>query len=343
MPAVSTEDEAGGTFFRPDEVDARFASALVRAAERAAPQTGDKNFLERRFEDALVQEFAVAFPDANVVARKKLPGVMLPDWDPSPGSIDVAALRGQELTVAAELKLDDVDQTLWDIYKMASASRIGSVSGAYVVAAAPEKTWWRPLDCVELFLLESSDEWYSEFLFDEYRKAWAHLLKGGTARPTRVPTQVRLGFLTAVRLRSYPRYELRALRVDDGSEDSWLEFKEGWPVPGPPDFPGEVPDAALTMNDLPAAGADADEFERFALTTNGYKRLGTFRRCANLGNATIARWRETGELPASLRDLRCALFFEQRRWRHFGEEFDEETLAYARALVEAMREIVTVP
>jgi hypothetical protein len=118
------------------------------------------------------------------VARKKLSGIMVPDWEPLPGSIDLAVLRREELVVAAELKLDDVDQTLWDIYKMASASRMPSVSGAYAVAAAPEKTWSRPLDCVELFLDESSDEWYSEFLFDEYRKAWAHLLKGGTARPT---------------------------------------------------------------------------------------------------------------------------------------------------------------
>lgn len=96
----------------------------------------------------------------------------------------------------------------------------------------------------------------------------------------------------------------------------------------------------LTASDLSHPGAGADEYERFALTTNGYQRLGTFARCAELGNGAIARWRETGELPTSLRDLRCALFFEQRRWRHFGEQFDEETLTYVRALVEAMREIV---
>jgi hypothetical protein len=151
-----------------------------------------------------------------------------------PGSIDVAVLRREELVVAAELKLDDVDQTLWDIYKMASASRIRSVSGAYVVAAAPEKTWSRPLDCVDLYLAESSDEWPSEFLFGKYRKAWAHLLKGGTARPTRVPTQLRLRFLTTAPVPSYPGYVLRALRVDDGGQDRWLQFRDGWPVPSPP-------------------------------------------------------------------------------------------------------------
>lgn len=214
-----------------DEVDARFSRALERAAVGAAPEPQDKSFLERRLEDALVRELAAEFPDGTVVARKKLPGVTLPDWEPSPGSIDVAVVDGDQLAIAAELKLDDVDQTLWDIYKMASASRIESVSGAYVVAAAPEKTWSRRLDCVELFHPENAEKWFSEFLFDEYRKAWARLLKGGTARPTRVPTQIRFRWITAAPVRSYPGYELRALRVDDGPEGRWLEFKDGWPVP----------------------------------------------------------------------------------------------------------------
>jgi hypothetical protein len=42
------------------------------------------------------------------------------------------------------------------------------------------------------------------------------------------------------------------------------------------------------------------------------------------------------ELPGSLGDLRCCLFFEQRRWRHYGYGFDEETQRYARELVGAM-------
>jgi hypothetical protein len=97
---------------RPDEVDIRVSRAVVRAAGRAAPEPQDRSFLERRLEDALVHELGLEFPSGDVVARKKLPGVTLPDWDPSPGSIDVAVLRREHLIVATELKLDDVDQTL---------------------------------------------------------------------------------------------------------------------------------------------------------------------------------------------------------------------------------------
>ena len=39
--------------------------------------------------------------------------------------------------------------------------------------------------------------------------------------------------------------------------------------------------------------------------------------------------------------LRIALFFEQRRWRHFGEVAEGDDLAYIRALVDAIRSGVT--
>ncbi|MEY4182682.1 MAG: hypothetical protein RLZZ217_1308 [Planctomycetota bacterium] len=41
-----------------------------------------------------------------------------------------------------------------------------------------------------------------------------------------------------------------------------------------------------------------------------------------------------------MRDLRACLFFEQRRWRHFGDEPDAEAMADIRGLVEAIRERV---
>ncbi len=69
--------------------------------------------------------------------------------------------------------------------------------------------------------------------------------------------------------------------------------------------------------------------------------MGSFDACAKLANAALERWRRTGKLPRSLGDLRCCLFFEQRRWRHYGYGFDEATLRYARELVGAMRELVS--
>jgi hypothetical protein len=65
--------------------------------------------------------------------------------------------------------------------------------------------------------------------------------------------------------------------------------------------------------------------------------MGSFRRCAALANDALERWRRSDELPRSLAALRCCLFFEQRRWHHYGHGFDDEALRYVRALIDAIR------
>ena len=39
----------------------------------------------------------------------------------------------------------------------------------------------------------------------------------------------------------------------------------------------------------------------------------------------------------SLTDLRVCLFFEQRRWHHFGSHPDDEAMAYIRELLDRIR------
>lgn len=79
---------------------------------------------------------------------------------------------------------------------------------------------------------------------------------------------------------------------------------------------------------------------RFALTFNGYEWCGSFEQCAKVGNRGADLFRESGILPRSLAELRTCLFFEQRRWRHFGLDPDEPARRYISALVEAIREKV---
>lgn len=89
----------------------------------------------------------------------------------------------------------------------------------------------------------------------------------------------------------------------------------------------EIPNDELTITDVPASGADWNEIGGFALSFDGYR----LPDCAEIANA-----RRHG----SLTDLRACLFFEQRRWRHFGEEPDAETMTYIRDLVERIRDHV---
>jgi hypothetical protein len=94
------------------------------------------------------------------------------------------------------------------------------------------------------------------------------------------------------------------------------------------EIPASIPDDALRVDMIPASGADWDEIQRFALTFDGYAYWGSFERCEEVAEE---RRSET------LTDLRTCLFFEQRRWRHYGYEPDEQAMAYIRYLVEQIR------
>lgn len=98
-----------------------------------------------------------------------------------------------------------------------------------------------------------------------------------------------------------------------------------------------------------------ESINEFALSYDGYESYGVqqgdFKGPSSLGdfaNATEETWRLNGNLPASLHELRCVLFFEQRRSCYL-DDFDpwedwenprssaEQWKSYIRALIEAIR------
>jgi hypothetical protein len=93
----------------------------------------------------------------------------------------------------------------------------------------------------------------------------------------------------------------------------------------------EIADADLKVADIPSANADWRAISEFALSFDGYTACGSFEACAEIANSRRVE---------SLADLRTCLFFEQRRWRHFGEAPDDESMAYIRGIVEQIRERV---
>jgi Eco57I restriction-modification methylase len=72
----------------------------------------------------------------------------------------------------------------------------------------------------------------------------------------------------------------------------------------------------------------------YALTVDGY----TYAQEHDLGdigdlaNSRLAEYRETGTWRGSFEELRLCLFFEQRRWRHFGETPSGNGLTTTQAL-----------
>ncbi|MEI7970787.1 MAG: hypothetical protein WCJ69_17560 [Betaproteobacteria bacterium] len=92
-----------------------------------------------------------------------------------------------------------------------------------------------------------------------------------------------------------------------------------------------IPNKNLRIQNIPADTASIDALESFAMTYNGYAECGSFERCADIANA-----RDHG----SLENLRTCLFFEIRRWHHFGSFPDAEAEAYLREVVARIRRIV---
>jgi hypothetical protein len=79
---------------------------------------------------------------------------------------------------------------------------------------------------------------------------------------------------------------------------------------------------------IPGTDADWYSISMFALQFDGYKESGSFEACAEIANSGRDK---------TLTDLRVCLFFEQRRWRHFGEDPDEKTMVYIRGITEKIR------
>jgi hypothetical protein len=82
---------------------------------------------------------------------------------------------------------------------------------------------------------------------------------------------------------------------------------------------------------VPDPGSDWWVICEFALTFDGYDH--GFDDAADLGNRLRAEFADGARLPADVDLLRRALFFEQRRFHHFGDSPAGEDDTYVRMLV----------
>ena len=85
-----------------------------------------------------------------------------------------------------------------------------------------------------------------------------------------------------------------------------------------------VPNKLLQFSEIPSPEADYFDISEFALTFDGYE----LPNCAELANSRSAK---------TLSEMRAVLFFEQRRFRHFGYYPEGEDLEYLRTLINEIR------
>lgn len=116
--------------------------------------------------------------------------------------------------------------------------------------------------------------------------------------------------------------------------------------PGPEllfDDPRRIPDGAFVANAIangclrvglvPPEGSPWDAVEEFALTYDGYAY---WSGLGELATRALQSWTRYGSLPDDLDELRACLFFEARRWHHFGGDPRGRAASYAADLLAAI-------
>jgi len=118
--------------------------------------------------------------------------------------------------------------------------------------------------------------------------------------------------ITAIITRKLSETEIRQVRLAEG-------------IQGKVSLKKKNPNSGLTATNIPSPKAHWRTITKFALSFNGYEYWGSSEKCAKIANSRRDR---------TLAELRTCLFFEQRRWRHFGEKPDKEAMKYIRDLIE---------
>ena len=95
-----------------------------------------------------------------------------------------------------------------------------------------------------------------------------------------------------------------------------------------------ITNAALARTDVPEPGDTWEAVSDFALSYDGYAYWDDL---PELANRCVQRWTRDRSLPATIDELRGCLFYEQRRWHHFGGDPAGRSAEYMAALVDALR------
>lgn len=102
--------------------------------------------------------------------------------------------------------------------------------------------------------------------------------------------------------------------------------------------PDEIPNDRLTTSVVPQATASWQTIVGFAHTMDGDKAIGR-KECAQLANRVKSEFSVNASSieTLSLTELRLCLFFEQRRFNHFGHEPQDTDRIFINALLEAIQ------
>jgi hypothetical protein len=218
--------EANG--FNPHDVVAQAAAVAARNIDTSGPKA---SFLESRIEVGMQAALSQTIDETLLGARRE--EFKVPGWMGDLRGIDMYVRHPNgSLRVAAELKVDDVEWILWDLFKLANVFEIGSVEAAFLIVAARRSVWSSQRDCVALLSGQPGSclRWDSRLMLRDWEKAWQGLLKGGPARPTHLPAAIEVEVIAADPVPAYPDYELRVAAIRPVPGAGIIQFAGDWPA-----------------------------------------------------------------------------------------------------------------
>lgn len=98
-----------------------------------------------------------------------------------------------------------------------------------------------------------------------------------------------------------------------------------------------MPNAQLRVHGIPERGDSWDAVSSFSLSYDGYAY---WDDVSELATRRIRGWTRHHTLPTSIDEVRACLFYEQRRWHHFGEDPNGRGEQYVWALLDTLRNLV---
>jgi len=119
--------------------------------------------------------------------------------------------------------------------------------------------------------------------------------------------------------------------------DPRLRWKDPSEAPAGDFTATALPNVQLRVHGIPDRGDSRDTVSSFALTYDGYAY---WDDVTELATRSIRAWTRHRLLPDTIDEIRGCLFYEQRRWHHFGEEPTGRGALYLWALLDSLRHLV---
>jgi len=95
------------------------------------------------------------------------------------------------------------------------------------------------------------------------------------------------------------------------------------------------------FNNISKENSNWMELQEYSLNFNAYEYWGSLEKVAEIANQHYKRYEKDGVISNNIEVLRTSLFFEQRRYRHFGYDPEPETMEYLRTIIKKIKKLIS--